>query len=172
MDEASFVLLKKAVVWYISRQFPLVHKSASSVTVTLTVRWGENVVMIRWRAFRLSKLSFQKLQTTTQARKSRCFTSEEAFGKAQNRMLHKQVTCIWISFEFEKSRALLFLTFFSFCRFQWTFLFVLLILRDSASFSCFPLKFFAGNWRVAGQYCPTSDCYVAVDYHGRHMTWG
>ena len=70
--------------------------------------------MIRWRAFRLSKLSCltqvtnnHTSQEVTMFHKRRSF-----FGKAQKRMLYKQDTCTWISSEFEKSRPLLFLTFF------------------------------------------------------------
>ena len=86
--------------------------------------------MIRWRTFRLSKPSCltQVTNTHTNQEVTMFHKRRSFFGKAQNRILHKQHTSIWISFEFEKSRPLLFLTFFSFYRFKWTFPFLLLIL--------------------------------------------
>ena len=80
-------------------------------------------------------------------------------GKAQNRLANQQETRTWISFVFENSRVLLFPTFVSFHRFLIRFQFSFTHI-DKSCFSCFPLKFCAGNQRAAGQNwspraCPT-----------------
>ena len=76
--------------------------------------------MIRWRTFRLSKPSCltQVTNTHTSQEVTMFHKRWSLFGKAQNRILHKQHTCIWISFEFEKSRLLLSLHFFPFTDFN------------------------------------------------------